>query len=101
LLLPPGFSADRFSQLEQEDKLTMFSPSTIVELLSERPFVPLIVATNDGRERIIAHPELAILGRDFLMIAMKSNGDDLPDRGCFCALSNIASIEPVSRSAKS
>ena len=67
--------------------------STVIELLSNRPFVPLVVSTNDGRQRKINHPELAIVGQDFLMIALKSEDAELPETGCFCSLSNITSIE--------
>ncbi|MCG8584926.1 MAG: hypothetical protein MI757_09465 [Pirellulales bacterium] len=74
---------------------------TIIEMLAERPFVPLLVSTNDGKERIIAHPELAIVGDGFLVITMKPNPEaELPDRGCFCALANITSIEPADQAVQ-
>ena len=69
--------------------------STVIELLSNRPFIPLVVSTNDGRQRKINHPELAIVGKDFLMIALKPENADLPEAGCFCSLANITSIEPA------
>ena len=74
------------------------NPETIVEMLFEKPFVPLLVSTNDGKERVIAHPELALVGESFLVITMKPKDKPdapLPDRGCFCALANITSIEPA------
>lgn len=50
----------------------------LIELLAERPFVPLRLRLSNGRTHEIRHPEMAIVGEDVIAIGVAGNGDSLP-----------------------
>jgi len=50
----------------------------LIELLEERPFVPLRVHLSNGRTHDIRHPELAIVGRDVAAIGVEVDEGELP-----------------------
>jgi len=50
----------------------------LIELLSERPFIPLRVHLSNGRTHEIRHPEMAIVGRDVVALGVASEDDGLP-----------------------
>ncbi|MEM6330111.1 MAG: hypothetical protein AAF790_07675 [Planctomycetota bacterium] len=45
-------------------------PESLIELLAERPFRPLLLRLSDGRSHEVRHPELAIVGEDFVTIGI-------------------------------
>jgi hypothetical protein len=67
----------------------------LVELLEERPFIPLRLHLADGRTREIRHPEMAFVSRTHVAIGVL--GDDesrIPVRMTFCSIPNIVEVEP-------
>jgi hypothetical protein len=47
----------------------------LVELLEERPFVPLRVPLADGRVREIRHPEMALVSKDHIAIGIPGESE--------------------------
>ncbi len=72
----------------------------LIELLAERPFVPLRMHLLNGRTHDIRHPEMAIVGRDIVAVGVQHVGDNLP-RIRIVDLHHINEVEPVSKSAES
>ena len=50
----------------------MFSPDDIQARLRGRPFTPVRIVTSTGETYDLYHPDLAIVGRRFLMIGLPS-----------------------------
>ena len=50
----------------------------LIELLEERPFVPLRLHLSNGRTHDIRHPEMAIAGRDVVALGIENDEDDAP-----------------------
>jgi hypothetical protein len=50
----------------------MFSPDDIQARLRQRPFTPMRVILSTGESYDIFHPDMAIVGRRFLMVGMPS-----------------------------
>jgi hypothetical protein len=54
------------------------SSEDLIELLAERPFIPLRIYLSNGRTHDIRHPEMAIVGRDVAALGVQVEGEDLP-----------------------
>lgn len=50
----------------------MFSADDIQARLRQQPFVPVRIVTTTGQTYDLRHPELAIVGRRFLMVGIPS-----------------------------
>jgi hypothetical protein len=57
----------------------------LIELISERPFIPLRVYLSNGRTHDIRHPEMAIVGRDVVAIGVQLEEDEFPRIRLGCA----------------
>ena len=67
----------------------------LIELLEERPFVPLRLHLADGRVREIRHPEMAIVGESLVVIGVpREDASRGPVRVTFCSIPNIVEVEP-------
>jgi len=67
----------------------------LIELLAERPFIPLRLHLADGRTREIRHPEMAFVSRTHVAIGVLGDDDSrVPVRMTFCSLPNIVEVEP-------
>ena len=67
----------------------------LIELLEERPFVPLRLHLADGRMREIRHPEMAIVGESLVVIGVPREEESKgPVRVTFCSIPNIVEVEP-------
>ena len=66
----------------------------LVELLEERPFVPLRLHMSNGRTHEIRHPELAIVGEGLVAIGIERENSARPHLR-FVALDHINEVEPV------
>ncbi len=67
-------------------------------MLDQGPFVPFCVRMTDGDTWEVRHPEMAMVLRSRLIIALPNdNGqtDELPDRVVMCSLLHISSITPL------
>jgi hypothetical protein len=68
----------------------------IIELLEERPFVPLKVRLDDGRSYEIRHPEMAIVSSSLLAIGVTRRKDSrMAERITHCSIAHIVEVEPM------
>jgi hypothetical protein len=66
----------------------------LIEMLEERPFIPLLLYLSNGRTHEIRHPEMAIVSEELVTIGLPaSEGSLLADRVSFCATSHIVEAE--------
>jgi len=70
--------------------------SDLIEILSERPFVPIRLHLSNGREHIINHPELAIVGEHIVAIGLpREDKPELAGRITHFALNHVVEAEPL------
>ena len=68
----------------------------LIEILEERPFVPLRLHLSSGRTHVISHPELAIVGSFIVAIGIPGDNDlRRADKITHCSLDHIVEVEPV------
>jgi hypothetical protein len=68
----------------------------LIELLEERPFIPLRLHLDDGRVHEIRHPEMAIVGDTIVAIGIPRTDD--PRRATkitHCSIPHIVEAEPL------
>jgi hypothetical protein len=95
---PNGLDKFCFERRMREKELQMTSED-LIELLEERPFVPLRVHLSNGRTHDIRHPEMAIVGQDIIAIGVETNEGSLP-RIRLVSVAHINEVEPVPDSAR-
>ena len=67
----------------------------LLELLEERPFVPLRLHLADGRVREIRHPEMALVSETHVAIGVPRDEESkVALRFTFCSIPNIVEVEP-------
>jgi len=66
-------------------------------LLARRPFEPFNVRLSSGEVYEVGHPEVAILLRGGMYIALPAQNGDIPERAVYCSMLHIAAVEAVSR----
>ncbi len=66
----------------------------LIELLEERPFLPLRFHMSNGRTHDVRHPENAIVGEGVVALAVPQHGRDLP-RIRLISLAHINEVEAV------
>jgi len=78
------------------------SAAAIKDMLSRRPFEPFRVRLSSGDAYEVRHPEMALLLRNGLYVAIPDQpangdrrGDELPDRAVWCSLLHVAAVEPL------
>jgi hypothetical protein len=72
------------------------TPESLIELLEERPFVPLRLHLSDGRKHDIRHPEMAIVSNEVVAVGLPSSDNPaIADRVTNCATFHIVEIEPL------
>ena len=72
----------------------------LIELLEERPFVPLRLHLSNGRTHDVRHPEMAIVGRNVVALGVQANDNDLP-RIRLVSVSHINEVETIVPERKS
>jgi hypothetical protein len=77
------------------------SAAAIKGMLSRQPFEPFRVRLSSGDAYEVRHPEMALLLRNGLYVAIpdQRENEGLPDRAVWCSLLHLAAIEPVTSSA--
>lgn len=75
-------------------------PEDLIEILAERPFVPLRVHLSSGRIHEIRHPDMAIVGQDVVALGVQHADDDYP-RIRIVDIHHINEVEPLPRSDES
>lgn len=70
----------------------------IRDLLKRQPFVPFRIHMTDGKSYDVMHPELVLLTKSYLHIAVSFDPESgVPDRTDFCALLHIVRVEELRR----
>jgi hypothetical protein len=72
------------------------SASAIKERLSRRPFEPFRVVLSSGDAYEVRHPEMALLLRNGIYVAIPDSQPGPPEQAVWCSLLHVASIEPAS-----
>jgi hypothetical protein len=68
----------------------------LIELLEERPFVPVRLRLADGRMREIRHPEMAIVSDTLVAIGVPRDDDSrIATKIASCSLSHVVEAEPI------
>jgi hypothetical protein len=75
------------------------SAAVLKDLLGRRPFEPFRVRLSSGDAYEVRHPEMALLLRSGIYVAVP-NGGDLPENAVWCSLLHVAAVEPVSTQKK-
>lgn len=86
-------------------------PEEFQRFLHQKPFRPFRVTLTDSRNYVVAHPELAMVGKSLVFIGLPdpkqpTNGDDkdggpLFDRHVFVSLLHIMQVDYVETAASS
>lgn len=71
------------------------TPETIQQHLHRQPFRPFRVFLSDGSAHEIRHPEMALLTRREVIIAMPQDVTHLPERTVTCDLLHVTRLEPI------
>ncbi len=71
-------------------------PSEIEAQLKQRPFIPLRMYLSDGSSYDVRHPEMAIVTRTIVMLAIYDGArGSMPERGVFCDPMHVTRLEPI------
>jgi hypothetical protein len=78
-----------------QDRIRFMSAAAIKERLSRRPFDPFRLKMSSGDQYEVCHPEMALLLRSGLYVALPAAADDLPSDAVWCSLLHVTSIDPL------
>ena len=67
----------------------------IEEQVRQRPFVPFRLCMSDGTAFEVRHPEMVLVSRTILALAVHKRGARLPEGIVFCDPVHIIRLEPV------
>lgn len=70
-------------------------PDDIRAHLRREPFQPIRVYISDGSKYDVRHPELMMVTRTEVVIALDPGNDKIPEHKIFCDPVHITQIEPV------
>lgn len=70
-------------------------PDDIRTHLRRQPFQPLRIYISDGSKYEVRHPELMLVTRTEVVIALDPGSDKIPEHKIFCDPVHITQIEPV------
>ena len=73
----------------------MMSPDTILKHLRREPFRPIRICLSDGSAYEVRHPELALVTRREVVIALPATQGEVPERSVVCDPLHITRIEPA------
>ena len=71
------------------------NPEKIQNHLRSEPFRPLRVFMSDGSSYDVRHPELALVTRREVIIALPQSDDELPEQAVYCDPMHITRIELI------
>ena len=72
-------------------------PNGIRAHLRKQPFRPIRIYVSDGSSYDVRHPELMLVTRTEVIIALDPGNDAVPERSVYCDPMHITRIEPVDR----
>ncbi len=68
----------------------------LIEILAERPFIPLRLHLSSGRTHVIRHPELAIVAENLVAIGLpRDEESNIAERITHCSLAGVIEVEPL------
>jgi hypothetical protein len=70
-------------------------PETIIEQLRARPFQPFRIFLTDGSSFEVRHPEMMLVTRRRVIIALEPNRKGLADDAVTCAPIHVTRMEPI------
>ena len=70
-------------------------PDDIRAHLRREPFQPIRVYVSDGSKYDVRHPELMLVTRSEVIVALDPGDDEIPEHKVFCDPVHITRIEPV------
>ena len=70
----------------------------LIELLEERPFVPIRLHMSNGRTHDVRHPEMAIVGEEVVALGVQRDDSERP-RIRLVSLSHVNEVEKISMNA--
>ena len=70
-------------------------PEDIDARVRERPFVPFRLCMSDGKSFEVRHPEMVIVSRRVIVLAVHQPRARLPETVTWCDPVHIIRIEPV------
>lgn len=73
-------------------------PEDLIELLEERPFVPLRLHMSNGRMHEVRHPEMAIVGEDIVALGVERE-DSVYPRIRLVSLAHVNEVEQIQAKA--
>ena len=70
-------------------------PLDLRDQLRRAPFQPLRLFLSDGSHYDIPHPEAAMVSRTMVVIGLRGQRGDLPERLAHCDPLHVTRIEPI------
>ena len=67
--------------------------------LTRRPFDPFRVVLTSGDTHEVRHPEMALLLKGGIYVALPNSAGGLPEDAVWCSLLHVAAIEPTAKTA--
>ena len=71
------------------------SYAVLKEQLQRRPFEPFRVCLSNGERYDVRHPEMALLVRGGLYVAVPDASGEPPEVPVWCSLLHFAAVEPL------
>lgn len=76
------------------------SAKALQDRLTRRPFEPFRVVLSSGNSHEVRHPEMALLLKGGIYVALPNAKGGLPEDAVWCSLLHVAAIEPVNAESK-
>jgi hypothetical protein len=74
------------------------SPEAIQEHLRQQPFEPFRIFVSDGASYDVCHPEMMLVSRRKIIIALPKPGEEVARTVVYCDPLHITRIEPINGS---
>jgi hypothetical protein len=75
-------------------------PTDLLEHLRKQPFQPIRVFISDGKSYDVRHPEMMLITRTEVVIALDPGVDEVPERKAYCDPVHITRVEPIDGHAR-
>lgn len=71
------------------------APSEIIELQKKTPFSGLRIVLTDGQSCDVPHPELMLVFRKVIHVAIPAGSDGIPERCVYVDPVHVVRVEPL------
>jgi hypothetical protein len=83
-------------RIPDQNEADSMTAEDLIELLEERPFVPVRLHLDNGRFHDIRHPEMAIVTPTLVAIGFsQGSGSRLVERVRLCSIAHVVEAEPI------